>query len=130
VRRVVYIGWMFLAGFACRSAGGASAPAAAIATTSLAIGAGAAVGAINMSEGHCFTRCAPGSSCNPKTGYCEQGRDDSACGTLGCAKGKFCDSSGLLPECVDDPATAEIAHGRDYQPSWPLFYAPPVQPFP
>jgi hypothetical protein len=91
----------------CRSAGGAS-PGATAAGVGALTGAAAAVGAINMADHECFTVCPPGTGCDERTGLCERAHDDTPCGSLGCPKGKSCDSSGLVPMCVEQSSNHDV----------------------
>jgi len=64
---------------ACRSSGPYTLPAAAI-NTALGLGASAH----QRAAGGCFATCAYGTTCNPRTGFCER----SPCGT--CPAGQSC----------------------------------------
>jgi hypothetical protein len=122
----------------CRGTSAASAASVAAVTVTAA-----AVGAINMSQHVCFTVCPPGTACDSRTGFCERGHDDSACGGHGCPDGKSCDSSGLLPRCVEQtsrtdeaPSTADIYRLAHYPlfpffyPLFPFFVSPALEPLP
>ena len=99
----------------------------AVAVGTVAAAAGG-ITAVNLATGYCATDCPPPTHCNPKTGLCDRERDDTACGGMGCPKGKACDVSGLLPECVDEARlTGEPETSRTYKPfAHFLFYVGPA----
>src|SRR5262249_20077197 len=96
------VAWLLLACLGCRSAGGSAAgPSTAVTVGAVPVVAGG-ITAVNLATGQCATDCPPDTHCSSTTGLCERGHDDSPCGSMGCPKGKACDISSLLPQCVDE----------------------------
>jgi hypothetical protein len=79
---------LFVAG--CQSVGGGQAVSAAVLAANIGVASAA-----SRASGGCFTQCAPGTSCDAKSGLCE---------TLPCRgecrQDQWCDNSGLIPRCV------------------------------
>ncbi len=88
--RIPTIGFAaLLAASACSAASGSVA--GALVNTAVAGG----VAGARRAGGDCYTVCNPGSTCNPKTGYC----DPAPCRGE-CLQNERCDESTLLPRCV------------------------------
>jgi hypothetical protein len=88
---------------ACQSSAPYTIPAAIINST---VAVGAALR--QRAEGGCYAVCAPGTVCNPRTGYCEQ----ATC--LNCQSWEICALSDAVWRCVPavDAAIPSIAQKR------------------
>ncbi len=73
--------------FGCAAGAGGDA----VIGTALALGASAA----SRASGQCYAACPTGTSCNPKTGFC----DELPCRGR-CPEGAYCDESDRIPHCV------------------------------
>jgi hypothetical protein len=135
------VGWtagcLLLAGLGCRSAGGAGSGASNALNVAAVTAVAGGITALNLAAGQCATDCPPDTHCSPRTGLCERGHDDSPCGNMGCPRGKACDNSALLPQCVDESLlTGQLDTGRTFKPFRPFlpfapfYYWPQVQPYP
>lgn len=71
--------------------GCAGAAGTAAVNTAFALGASA----VSRASGGCFAACTEGTTCNPKTGYC----DAIPCGGR-CKSNEHCESSGPVERCV------------------------------
>ena len=110
-------GLLFLALAACKSSAPYTVPAAAINTT-LAVGAALR----QRAEGGCYASCAPGTVCNPRTGYCEE----QAC--MNCQAWEVCALSDAVWRCVPavDASIPSIAQKRPTPTGPPGELAPGV----
>jgi len=96
----------------CRSSAPYTMPAAAL-NTGLAVGA--ALG--QRSAGGCYASCAPGTRCNPATGYCDS-TVDVCVGPDSTSPGCFKSGRGGAATLVDQPKPgAEPATGLGISPA-------------
>jgi hypothetical protein len=72
----------------CQATSGAAATA--LANTAIA----ATASGISRASGGCYANCPTGTTCNPKTGLC----DEVPCRGR-CAPGEVCDEKALFPSC-------------------------------
>lgn len=77
--------------------GAADSVGAALLNTAVA----ATVSGIERAQGRCFSPCAPGTACNPSTGFCEA----LPCRGL-CDPTQICERSGRTERCVDARSTS------------------------
>lgn len=112
---------MVLALAGCASGAGAGA-AGALANVAIASG----VGAARVSQGDCFTMCAPGTVCNPKTKLC----DALPCHDR-CKQDEVCDMSGGGERCVPG-GQMSVTQGHEVKPasSAPVGITPPLSSAP
>lgn len=105
----------------CATSSGGKA-AGALANAAIASG----VGAARVASGDCFTICAPGTECNPKTKLC----DPIPCRGL-CSSNQICDTSGPIEHCASAPGLqVNEKHDVNADQKLPVGITPPLSSAP